>query len=123
MLKNRTNKSVYIGKNLDFLLKEYKIDIKNLSAATGVPAPSISRLKKEGANPTISTLEPLLDYFKIDMKSFLYEDLSDPVYQSKRKIGEVIPIPVFNTDNIGNTKSSIIKFIASSGITNTNVLG
>lgn len=124
--KMKIKKEIYIGKNLDFLLNEFNLDIKNLSAATGVPAPSISRLKKEGANPTISTLEPLLDFFRVDMKAFLYEDLSGPSYQNKKQLGNVIPIPIYLLEEIGKKSiqsSKVVKVIGASGINNANCFG
>lgn len=121
--RKETSKPVFISKNLDYLLNEHQIDIKNLSIETGVPAPSISRLKREGANPTIATLEPLLDFFRIDMKSFLYEDLSSSQYNNKKKVGEIIPIPIYSLDNFNSSKENIIQFIGASGVTNPKCFG
>tara|TARA_Y100000588_G_C14244626_1_gene920886 strand:- start:1964 stop:2596 length:633 start_codon:yes stop_codon:yes gene_type:complete len=124
MLKTKNHKKeIYISKNLDYLLKQHQIDIKNLSIATGVPAPSISRLKKEGANPTISTIEPLLEFFKVDMKSFLYDDLSSSVYQKRKLASNFVPVPVYTLENFDKKKSVLTKFIGASGIKNANSFG
>jgi transcriptional regulator with XRE-family HTH domain len=106
----------FLVDNIAFLLKEYQIDLKNLAAATGVPAPTLSRIKREGANPTVSTLEPLLDFFRLDLHSLLYEDLQSTDYQKKMASGRLCHIPVRQLDAAWNTKAKVERFISGSGL-------
>lgn len=123
MFLARKKKTLYLGKNIENLLKLYKIDIKNLSIQTGIPITSIARMKN-GCNPNVSTVEPLLDFFRIDMDTLLYKDISHSDYQNKKKMGDLICIPVVELKDAKNVKSSkVLKFIGAAGITNKNVFG
>lgn len=124
MFLKRKKKPSYLGKNIEYLLNLHNIDIKNLAIQTGIPAVTIARMRKNGSNPTISTLEPLLDFFRVDMDTLLYEDVSHPEYQVKKQTGDLVYIPVVEIANVKNIKSSkIIKFIGAAGITSKHVFG
>lgn len=125
MFKKREKKTLYLSKNLDYLLSLHSLDIKNLALETGVPAPTISRLKKKECNPTLSSIEPLLDFFRVDMDSFLYMDMADSSYQNKKMLGDLVHISVYSLQDIaeGITKAKVIKFIGAAGITGKNVFG
>lgn len=123
MFLARKKKALYLGKNIENLLKLHQIDIKNLSIQTGIPITSIVRMKN-GHNPNVSTVEPLLDFFRIDMDTLLYKDISHSDYQEKKKMGDLICIPVVELKDAKNIKSSnVLKFIGAAGITNKNVFG
>lgn len=123
MFLARKKKTLYLGKNIENLLKLHQIDIKNLSIQTGIPITSIARMKN-GYNPNVSTVEPLLDFFRIDMDTLLYKDISHSDYQNKKKMGDLICIPVVELKDAKNVKSSnVLKFIGAAGITNKNVFG
>lgn len=124
MFLAKKKKELYLGKNIEHLLKLHNIDIKNLSIQTGIPPATISQIKLEKNSPRVVTLEPLLDFFRIDMDTLLYKDISDSDYQEKKKMGDLICIPVVELKNAKNVKSSnVLKFIGAAGITNKNVFG
>lgn len=101
VLKSRFKKRQRIlHKNIGFLLNKNSLDIKSLSAATNIPMATIVRMKKEENNPTISTIEPIADFFRVDIDDLLYEDLSGEQYQNKQKVGNVRYISVINLDDI-----------------------
>ena len=89
-----------LHKNIEFLLNKNNLDIKSLSAAADIPMATIVRMKKEENNPTISTLEPIADFFRIEIDDLLYQDLSCEQYQNKQKVGNVRYISVINLDEI-----------------------
>lgn len=90
----------YLHTNLNHLLNEHDLDIQALSDKTGVPIATIFRMKKEDNNPTLSSLEPLTEYFKIELNDFLYVDISSEVYQKKKAVENVQYIPVTNLADI-----------------------
>lgn len=122
MLLKRKKKALFLGKNLNYLLSQHSLDIKNLALASGIPAPTLVRMKKADSNPTLSSIEPLLDFFRIDMDSFLYKDLSDKQFQDTKKVGELIHLPLFTLQEIslGVEKATVSKIIAAVGITGKN---
>lgn len=124
MFLAKNKKALYLGKNIEYLLKLHKLDIKNLAIQTGIPPATLSQIKLEKNSPRVVTLEPLLDFFRIDMDTLLYKDISHSDYQEKKKMGDLICIPVVDLKNAKNVKSSnVLKFIGAAGITNKNVFG
>lgn len=61
------------AKNLNRLMKEYKINQTQISEITGVSQQSVSNWLNEKQIPRMGIIEKLADYFKI-MKSDLLED-------------------------------------------------
>lgn len=124
-LKQRKNKKLHLGKNLDYLLNLHDLDIKNLSIEIGVPPATIARMRKKDCNPTVSTIEPFLNFFRVDMDTFLYEDMSTQEYQNKKTIGNLSYIPVIELADIKNEpkKSKIVKFIGAAGVNGKNIFG
>lgn len=118
-------KPLFLGKNLNFLLAQNALDIKHLSVATGIPTATLSRLRRDGGNPTLSSIEPLLDFFRIDINAFLYEDMSDPVWQNRKKMGQLIQVPVYSLEDIGMGRKDVhvLTFISAAGITGPNIFG
>lgn len=116
MTEKLTKRHSYLVDNLNYLLKEHQIDVKNLAAATGVPAPTLSRIKRHGANPTISTLEPLVEFFRLDLHSLLYENLQSSDYKSKMSSGRLCHIPVRDLDTPWKSKSKVERFISGNGL-------
>lgn len=115
---------LYLGKNIEYLLKLHKIDIKILAIQTGIPAATISQMQLEKSDLTAAIFEPILDFFRIDMDTLLYKDMSHPDYLGKKSIMDLIYIPVVELKHAKNVKSAkILKFISSVGITNKNVFG
>ncbi len=102
MLKKlqKISKERFINKNLEFLLSKLSLDIKSLSLETGIPIATIFRMKKDNNNPTLSSLEPLSEFFRVDLHDLLYEDLSSDEYQNKKKIGKTTYLPVINLEDI-----------------------
>ncbi len=102
-------KKRFLHRNLDFLLSKFKVDTKTLSLETGIPLPTIFRIKREDNNPTLSTIEPIADFFRVDLHDLLYEDISSDEYQNKKKMGEIQYIPVMK---LGEIKAWPINFNA-----------
>lgn len=121
----KEKKKSFLSTNLTFLLAQHSLDIKNLSIETGVPAATLARLRKNGSNPTLSSIEPLLDFFRVDMDAFLYEDLSSSEYQNRKKMGDLIHISVYSIEDIasGRKNANVLKFIGAAGITGKDVFG
>lgn len=121
----KKKKKSFLSSNLIFLLAQHALDVKNLSLATGVPAATLARLKKEGGNPTLSSIEPLLDFFRVDMDAFLYEDFSSPEYQNRKKMGDLVHISVYSLEDIayGRKNANVVQFIGAAGITGKDVFG
>src|SRR5579871_3410447 len=100
-IKEKTAKRKrYLHANLSYLLSRDSLDIPSLSAETGVPIATIFRMKKEDNNPTLSSLEPISEFFRIELHDFLYEDITSDEYQKKKMIGDVQYIPVINLADI-----------------------
>lgn len=120
--KQKYSESIYLSRNISYLLDLFNLDIKNLSVLTGVPAPSISRLKKAGANPTVSTLGPIADFFKVELESLLYEDLSGSEYKKKSMLGKVVYVPVFPE---GSVSGELVaqEFIGVTGVYTDKAFG
>lgn len=118
-------KHSYLGKNLDYLLEQHNLDLKNLSLSTGVSVPTIVRMKRSDSNPTVSSLEPILEFFRIDAHSFLYENISDPEYQKKQRLGNLVPVPIYSLEDISNenSKPKVTQFIGAAGITSDKIFG
>lgn len=121
----KTKKAQFLKTNLTYLLSQHSLDIKNLSLETGVPPATLARLRRDDSNPTISSIEPLLEFFRVDIDTFLYEDMTSPNYQVRKKIGGLIHISVYSLEEIANGRKSakILKFIGAAGITGENVFG
>ena len=98
--KRLFKKERYLHKNIEFLLSNFSLDIKSLSAETGVPIATIFRMKKIDNNPTISSIEPIADFFRIPLNELLYEDLASDAYQNKQNIGKIHYLPIINLDDI-----------------------
>lgn len=118
-------KALFLRSNLTYLLAQHALDIKNLAIETGVPPATLARLRRDGGNPTLSSIEPLLDFFRIDMDAFLYEDMSSLNYQNRKKMGELVHISIYSLEDIvsGHENAKVLKFIGAAGITGKNVFG
>ncbi|CAM4376199.1 MAG: putative HTH-type transcriptional regulator [Legionella sp.] len=118
-------RKLFLSMNLNHLLKEYGIDSKDLSLETGIPTTTISRLRNECSNPTLSSIEPLLNFFRVKFDDLLYEDMSSDKYQERRKMGELIHIAVYSLEELstGSRNTKLHKFVTTTGITNPNSFG
>jgi SOS-response transcriptional repressor LexA len=125
MIFKPKKKAQYLGNNIDYLLQQHGIDIKNLSIQTGIPAATIARMRRKGSNPTVSTIEPLLDFFRVDIDTLLYKDMSKPEYQYKKQCGKFVHIPVVSMEDVNNNvnTSKVVNFIGAAGVTGDNIFG
>lgn len=84
--------------NLNKLLIKNKISINELHKNTGIPVATIKRIKYDkNANPTISSLLPIADFFSISLSQLMgLEALPEKdylgVYIEKRELWAKIPI-------------------------------
>lgn len=99
-VKNRFKKKRFLHQNIAFLLKKFNIDTKILASETGIPLPTLFRIKREDNNPTLGTVEPIADYFRVDLHDLLYEDIATSEYQCKMKMGEIQYIPVMKLGKV-----------------------
>lgn len=83
-LKERfKNKKRYLHTNIEYLLHREMIDVPELSNQTGVPVATIFRMKRYDNNPTLSSIEPIAEFFDIDLHELLYKDIASNEYQAK----------------------------------------
>lgn len=71
---NSLNTSIPSGlkENLKILMKEAKLTIEKLHADTGVPIQTIKRMRSDdSANPTLSSLIPIADYFSLTINQLI----------------------------------------------------
>src|SRR3989339_1637782 len=90
------------GQNLrerfENLLAEYKISLAQLHKNTGVPLTTLKRIKNDlFANPTLSSLAPIADFFSITINQLvgidpLPTDLPLGVYIEKRDTWTAVPL-------------------------------
>lgn len=125
MILKKRKKHLYLGSNLDYLLAQHNLDIKNLSQVTAVPPATIARMRRKGSNPTISSLEPLLDFFRVDMDSLLYEDMTSDAYKNKKAVGGLTYIPIVSLEDARRERkqAKVSKIIGAAGIRGQNVFG
>jgi SOS-response transcriptional repressor LexA len=101
MIENQDKKKKrMLHKNLAFLLTSFGIDAKTLSIKTKIPLPTIFRIKREDNNPTISTLEPIAEFFRVDLNELLYEDIASNEYQNKKKVGVIQYVSVIKLSEV-----------------------
>ncbi len=68
-----------LSSNLNLLMAEARVNANELARRTGIPASSIKKIRNNNnANPTLSTLAPIANYFSITV-SQLIGDISLPI--------------------------------------------
>lgn len=61
--------------NLNQLMHEAKVSMSQLHRNTGVPIPNIQRMRNDySANPTISSLKPIADFFSISINQLIGDE-------------------------------------------------
>lgn len=67
-----------LAKNIIFLMRRHGIESElELATATGIPQPTIWRIiNGESLSPRDSTVQPIADYFCIDIATVKFKDLS-----------------------------------------------
>ncbi len=107
----------YLHKNISFLLDHLSLDITSLASETNIPITTLFRMKKEGNNPTLASLEPLVHFFGIELDHLLYEDISSEEYQDKHKAGNIHYLPTINLEeiNVWPSKMSSKVYIGTIG--------
>lgn len=115
----------HLHTNLIYLFEKYSLDIASLSIETGVPVATIFRMKKEDNNPTLSSLEPISEFFKIELNDLLYEDITSNEYQMKTTVGKVQYIPVVHLADVKAwpTVFNAKIYIGTNGSLSTNSFG
>jgi transcriptional regulator with XRE-family HTH domain len=119
---NRDKRTKYLNQNLRFLINEFGIELEDLSLETGLSIPTIHKLKQGNVNPTINTLESLAGFFRVDVESFLYDDMTSIHYKDKKYQGKLSYLPLIDLKNVENwkKKSHTTKLIASAGVDQKN---
>lgn len=115
----------HLHTNIAYLFDKYSLDIPSLSIETGVPTATIFRMKKEDNNPTLSSLEPISEFFKIELNDLLYEDITSEEYQMKTMVGKMQYIPVLNSADFKEwpTFFNAKIYIGTNGSLSTNSFG
>lgn len=125
MNNRRIERPLFIESNLDYLLRVNHMDIKELSIETGISVPTLFKMRRGGTNPTVSTLQPLLEFFRVTINDFLFEDMNSKEFQRKNKIGEFVHIPVYELKDVTCPlkPAKIIQFIGSAGAMSRSTFG
>lgn len=64
----------FTKENLERLMKQHNVSLKQLAQEVGVPAANISRLKNDSSsNPTLSTLIPIAKFFDVSVSELIGE--------------------------------------------------
>lgn len=103
----------YLAYNLKLLLKLNNLSGNDLSNITRVPPATIHKVRSGViTNPTIDTLLPLANYFKITLEDFLHTKLTGT--QDLTAIANTSRIPLIELKNADNiTSENIIRYIGS----------
>jgi len=79
------------AKGLYRLMESRKVELKDISKATGIPKANISRLLNDKtSNPTLNTLIPLARYFDISVSDLIGDEVSSYSIDSKKLEQETI---------------------------------
>lgn len=77
-----------LSKNIEFLLKKNKLSSSQLSTASGVDKPIISRiLSGKTTNPQVETLKPIADFFNVTIDQLIGSEIN-----IDKRHGVVVPI-------------------------------
>lgn len=116
--------------NLAYLIKKYKIDNEILAKCTGLSSATIASLRSRATNPTISTLQPLVEFFNITIDELINQDCqqldanrSEEANLSTR--AKNISIPIISLDRVKDwpyqvTKSPEVQYINTKNDINNN---
>lgn len=123
MLRLTKKKEKKLHENINYLIQQQNIDIETLSAQTGIPEPTLNKIRRNDSNPTVATLEPLADFFRYDIDTLLYEDISNTLFQKKSSAGKFRHIPIIDIKEANKwpIKTKLIKFIGAAGINHDEV--
>lgn len=82
-----------------FLIKEANINASILSRHTGIPTSTLNRLLQDSdVNPTVQTLKPIAEYFRVTLGQLVGEEPLDSRYLSSN--GTISMLPVIAWKNI-----------------------
>jgi SOS-response transcriptional repressor LexA len=82
-----------LSDNLNLLMARARINSNELARCTGLPATTIKRIRNnEQANPTISTLVPIANYFAISLNDLISSVVPKTSLTAKQSYGKTIPI-------------------------------
>jgi len=98
-----------LQKNLSELMSRRRVNMSDISRATGVPITTIQRLYRDPkANPTIASLKPIADFFRVSIGQLIGENPL-PEEQETHMNGTVniLKIPIINWDNVLNNLSNL----------------
>jgi SOS-response transcriptional repressor LexA len=85
-----------LSHNVNVLMAEYRLSSSELARQTGVPATSIKRLRNnEQANPTVSTLLPIAQFFGLSLSELVCE--SNVIHQHKGSSVQAVPLLTWQT--------------------------
>ncbi|KTC69822.1 hypothetical protein Lbir_1962 [Legionella birminghamensis] len=65
---------------------------------------------KDESNQTVSSIEPRLAFFRVDMEPILYEDMSRPNYQDRKNSGGKHFYLFVREDASGRKNAAVLKF-------------
>jgi transcriptional regulator with XRE-family HTH domain len=72
----RSQYSIIVQKNLNFLMERNGIDVHTLSTDLGFAVSTISVIRRGIGNPTLATLESIANYFKVSVSDFVSKNLT-----------------------------------------------
>ena len=103
--------STRLNENLSLLLGTSKIAVSKLHENTKIPKATIKRLQKDPkANPTISTLLPIANYFKISINQLIGNDpLPNELNSHLENRYNLLEIPLIKWKDIPNWPNKNIR--------------
>lgn len=92
--------SLYLGKNLRYLMNKNNVDAKQLHAKTGIVVTTINQLKRGIGNPTMNTLIALAQFFNVQIDDLIHTNLEAFKVTKKR----AVRVPILEMELITNDK-------------------
>ncbi|MFN7096068.1 MAG: S24 family peptidase [Gammaproteobacteria bacterium] len=90
-----------LNQNLKTLLKKHRLTSKQLADITGVPLPTISRLRNEhDVNPTVNSLIPICQHFKVSLDQLLGIDSFCFNSNSLEFVRKINAVPLLSWENV-----------------------
>lgn len=63
-----------LGKNLNLLMAEARLNAEELSRRIGLPPSTIKKVRNGDSNPTLSTLTPIAEYFDLSISQLIGDE-------------------------------------------------
>lgn len=120
-----------LTKNLDMLMNESQLSAEELARRIGLPASTIKKIRNGLSNPTLSTLEPIAEYFCLTLSELVGDSpLAKSRIKGTYKLNEkfLYQIPVIRWKDVPywimvKSSSRIIRYITTEYSYSNNTYG